>query len=244
MLFKPTLEPARLIKRYKRFLADVVHPELGEMTVHCPNTGSMKNCWQPEWQVWLQKSQNPKRKYPYTWILAENDQQELIGVNTHFANQIVFEAVVENKVAQLKGIKRVEKEVKYGEENSRIDLLVHHSDDSKTYVEVKSVTLKDPTCPIDHTNRNEIGCFPDSVTKRGQKHIRELIHCVEKGDRAMLFFMVQHTGIKVVSVARHIDSEYAELLQLAIEKGVEVVAYGAKMSPAEIVLDHQLEFIL
>ncbi|MBV1909767.1 MAG: DNA/RNA nuclease SfsA [Kangiellaceae bacterium] len=249
MHFEPPLEPARLIKRYKRFLADVTHPELGEITVHCPNTGSMKNCWSEGWRVWLQNSHNPKRKYLYTWVLAENEQGHLIGVNTQFANQLVYDAILADKIKQLSSIESVLKEVKYGEESSRIDVLVNHTDQTKTYIEVKSVTLKDPDVfNQDQSQKakdtNELGCFPDSVTTRGQKHLRELIHCVEAGHRAILFFMVQHTGIKEVTVARHIDSKYAELLQQAIEKGVEVVAYGAKISCSEIVLDQQLKFTL
>lgn len=244
MLFEPTLEPATLLKRYKRFLADVIHPELGEITVHCPNTGSMKNCWQPGWQVWLQNSHNPKRKYLYTWVLAVNESKELIGINTQFANNLVYEGIVAGKVSQLKNFVKIEKEVKYGEENSRIDFLIHHADQSKTFVEVKSVTLKDSTVLVGMVDKTEVGCFPDAVTTRGQKHIRELIQCVENGDRAILFFMVQHTGINLVTVAKQIDPDYAKLLELAIEKGVEILVYKANISSDEIVLDHQLEFVL
>lgn len=233
MIFKPELEKATLKKRYKRFLADVIHPTLGEITVHCPNTGSMKNCWQPGWDVWLQKSDNPKRKYPYTWVLAKNDHGDFIGINTHFANQLVYEAVQENKIVEITNIAKIEKEIKYGKENSRIDFLVTHKDSSKTYIEVKSVTLKED---------DGKGYFPDAVTTRGQKHIRELIDCVKQGDKAVLFFMVQHTGIKSVEVAKHIDPDYAKLLVLAIKEGVQVVAYNAAINPQEIKVDKALVF--
>jgi len=241
MIFEPKLEPAILHKRYKRFLADVDHPTLGDITVHCPNTGSMKNCWQPGWKVWLQKSDNPKRKYPYTWVLTQNEQDEWIGINTHIANQLVFEALQQNKISEIKDIVKIDKEVKYGEEKSRIDFLVTHSEQHKTgeprktYVEVKSVTLKELP------NR---GLFPDAVTTRGQKHIRELIHCVENGDTAVLFFMVQHTGIKSVEIAVQIDPVYAQILGEAIKKGVQVIAYGAAINEQEIALAHRIEFKL
>jgi len=241
MIFSPELEPSILIKRYKRFLADVIHPTLGEITVHCPNTGSMKNCWQAGWKVWLQKSDNPKRKYAYTWVLAQNEQGEMIGINTLFANRLVYEGLENNKIAEIADICKINKEVKYGEENSRIDLLVNHFDHSKTYIEVKSVTLKETLS--DATSAGQ-GFFPDAVTTRGQKHIRELTACVEKGDRAVLFFMVQHTGIERVSIASQIDPDYALLLKTAMDKGVQVLVYRAKISEREIVLDQSLPFLL
>jgi sugar fermentation stimulation protein A len=244
MKFDPPLEPAILHKRYKRFLADVSHPGRGEITVHCPNTGSMKNCWQPDWKVWLQDSQNPKRKYQYSWVLAENELGELIGVNTQLANQIAYEGVEAGLVKQLNDIRAIEKEVKYGDENSRIDLLIKHNDGSQTYVEVKSVTLKDPKGLAQAGKPNVNGCFPDAVTTRGQKHLRELMLCVEQGHKAMLLFMVQHTGINNVTAASHIDKDYAELLKQAAAKGVEIVAYAAKITPNKVVLDQPVEFIL
>jgi len=236
MIFEPKLESAILIKRYKRFLADVIHPTLGEITVHCPNTGSMKNCWSPGWMVWLQKSDNPKRKYPYTWVLTKNDEDEWIGINTNLANQLVYEGLTSESIGEIENIAQIDKEVKYGDENSRIDLLVTHQDQSKTYIEVKSVTLK--------LDDDHLGAFPDAVTLRGQKHIRELIHRVEQGDKAVLFFMAQHTGIKKVTVAKDIDPDYAALLKEAITKGVKVLSYSAEISADKIVLGHSLDFIL
>ncbi len=233
MIFDPPLENSTLIKRYKRFLADVIHPQLGELTVHCPNTGSMKNCWEPNWNVWLQKSNNLKRKYPYTWVIAQNNEQEFIGINTQIANQLADDGLVDHKIKEINQIKTIEREVKYGSENSRIDLLVTHNDGSKTYIEVKSVTLK---------VENGKGFFPDAVTTRGQKHIRELMECVEQGDKAVLFFMVQHTGINSVEIAKEIDPKYYELLKLAVKQGVQVLAYKAIINPEEIVLDQAIPF--
>lgn len=235
MIYKPALEHAILIKRYKRFLADVHHPELGEITVHCPNTGSMKNCWLPGWDVWLQQSDNPKRKYPYTWVLAKNEEDEFIGINTQIANQLVYQALRNNVISEIDDIVEIKREVKYGEENSRIDLLLEHQDGSKNYIEVKSVTLKE---------QDGFGYFPDAVTTRGQKHIRELIACVKTGHRATLFFAVQHTGITQMKIAAHIDAEYASLIKQAIAAGVLVIAYAAKITQADIVLDHKVELIL
>jgi len=234
MKFSQKLEPCRLVKRYKRFLADVIHPEHGEMTAHCPNTGSMKNCWQEGWTAWVLDSHNPKRKYQYTWVLSEDEQGHLIGVNTHFANDIVYEAIESRRVPSLSDFQQIQKEVKYGEENSRIDILLTHEDDSKTFIEVKSVTLLE---------EDGIGYFPDAVTTRGQKHLRELIQCVEQGQNAVLFFLVQHTGINQVAAANHIDPEYAALLTKAISAGVSVLVYGCKISATEILLDEQLPLL-
>ncbi|TQV89041.1 DNA/RNA nuclease SfsA [Aliikangiella coralliicola] len=233
MEFHQSLEPTQLVKRYKRFLTDVIHPNEGEMTVHCPNTGSMKNCWQPGWTAWILDSQNPKRKYQYTWVLSENDKGDLIGINTHFANNIVYEAIVAGKVKELVGFADVKKEVKYGEENSRIDILLTDESDQKTFVEVKSVTLLED---------DDKGYFPDAVTTRGQKHLRELMHCVKQGHRAVLFFLVQHTGINSVSAAAHIDPDYSQVLAEAISAGVEVLVYNTDISVNEIKLGRSLEF--
>ena len=234
MEFPHPLEPTTLIKRYKRFLADVIHPEKGEMTVHCPNTGSMKNCWQEGWKAWILDSNNPKRKYRYTWVLAENTQGEMIGVNTHYANDIVYEGIIEGKVAELRDFDSIRKEVKYGEENSRIDILLTDKTNQKTYIEVKSVTL------LEDEGK---GYFPDAVTTRGQKHLRELMSCVKSGHRSVLFFLVQHSGIKTVSAAGHIDSKYAQLLTEAVDAGVEVIVYNCKISSSQISVDKRIRFV-
>ncbi len=233
MKFDPPLQKAILVKRYKRFLADVILPFKEEITVHCPNTGSMKNCWEAGWNIWLQKSDNPKRKYVYTWVLAENNSQELIGINTHLANHIVAEALGKNQITQIDSIKTLAREVKYGNEKSKIDILITHHDNSLTYVEVKSVTLKEA---------DGIGYFPDAVTTRGQKHLRELMTCIEQGHRAVLLFLVQHTGINKMKLAKKIDPEYAVLLKKAQDHGVEVLAYRANISKEKIYLKEEINF--
>ncbi|MEE4243828.1 MAG: DNA/RNA nuclease SfsA [Kangiellaceae bacterium] len=235
MKFDPPLIEAILVKRYKRFLADVTMPDGSELTVHCPNTGSMKNCWEEGWKVYLQDSNNPKRKYRYTWVAAINNQGELIGVNTHFANKLIEDAVIRGTITELSGYSELKREIKYGNENSKIDLLAE-IDGQPTYIEVKSVTLKED---------DGIGYFPDSVSTRGQKHLRELIDIVESGQgRAVLCFCVQHSGISQVAAAQHIDAKYAELMKQAAAAEVEIIAYKATISRDEIVIDEKLSVII
>jgi len=191
----------------------------------------MKNCWQPGWTAWVLDSENDKRKYRYTWVISENEQGELIGINTNFANKIVYEALLQGDIKELDKFEDIKTEVKYGKENSRIDIFLIDKNQQKTFIEVKSVTLLE---------ENGQGYFPDSVTERGQKHLRELIDCVKQGNRAVLFFLVQHTGIKKVSPAAHIDPEYAKLFKQAIDAGVEVLAYACEISPQEIKLTKKL----
>ncbi|MET1254423.1 DNA/RNA nuclease SfsA [Aliikangiella maris] len=235
MQFAQPLEKTRIIKRYKRFLADVIHPEKGEITVHCPNTGSMKNCWQAGWSAWIADSQNPKRKYPYTWVLTETDDGQMIGINTHLANDIVYEAIENKQIEELTEYLSIKKEKKYGQENSRIDIWLEQSDGRETFIEIKSVTLKES---------QNLGFFPDAVTTRGQKHLRELMTCVEQGHRAVLFFLVQHSGIGEVSAASHIDADYAQLLKKAVNFGVEVLVYQCHLSPQSIEIGKKLPFKL
>lgn len=231
MQFNPPLISARLIKRYKRFLADVVLDDGQELTAHCPNTGSMKACWGEGWQVYLQDSNNPKRKYPHTWVIAENPEGERIGINTHLANQLVEDAIRQGVIKELADFHSLRREVKYGDENSRIDLLLE-TNGLPVYIEVKSVTLKED---------DGLGYFPDAKTSRGQKHIRELMTLAQsKQARAVLLFCVQHTGINSVAAARHIDPAYADLLDEAINTGVEILAYGADISAEEIHITRKL----
>lgn len=237
MKFDPPLIQAKLLKRYKRFLADVHHESLGEFTVHCPNTGSMKNCWQADDSIWLHDSNNPKRKYRYTWTLRQSSNGDFLCVNTQLANGIVSEAINAQRIPELQGYSDLQQEVRYGEENSRIDLLLSASETGSPncYVEIKTVTL------LEETSAEEgKGYFPDSVSTRGQKHLRELIHIVQQGYRAVLFFLVQHSGIDSVQAAAHIDPAYAELLKKAVDSGVEILAYRTHISPAEIIISDKL----
>ncbi|QRN33328.1 DNA/RNA nuclease SfsA [Pectobacterium brasiliense] len=233
MNYTPRLQPARLIKRYKRFLADVVTPEGETLTLHCANTGAMTGCATPGDTVWYSTSDNPKRKYAQSWELTETQQNHWICVNTLRANTLLYEALLENRIEELAGYPDVKTEVKYGTENSRVDLLLQAPDRIDCYIEVKSVTLL----------QHECGYFPDTVTLRGQKHLRELQQMVANGKRAVLFFAVLHSGIQQVSPARHIDPRYAELFTDAQRAGVEILCYGSTLCPDGITLTHKLPLL-
>lgn len=220
----------RLVKRYKRFLADIVLQDGREITAHCPNTGSMKNCADPDSRVWVLDSGNPKRKYPFGWELVEVEGRYLACINTGRANKLIAEAIANDVIVQLRGYTSCRQEVKYGE-NSRIDLLLEDDVKGRAWVEIKNVTLLE---------ENNNGSFPDAVTKRGAKHLQELMNMVAQGDRAVMLFCVPHTGIQEVRPADHIDPEYGRLLRQAKASGVEVLAYGAEISPDHIEIKHEL----
>mgnify|MGYP001097167677 FL=1 len=202
MLFTPPLQSAILIKRYKRFLADVMTPDGRELTLHCPNTGAMTGCAAPGDTVWYSTSDNPKRKYAHTWELTETVEGATICVNTLRANTLAKEAILAGKIPELVGYNTLKSEVKYGDESSRIDILLQADDRQNCYIEVKSVTLAE----------KEYGYFPDAVTERGQKHLRELMSVAAAGDRAVILFAVLHSAIDRFSPAHHIDARYAQLL--------------------------------
>lgn len=234
MIFTPPLEPAQLIKRYKRFLADVITPTGETLTLHCANTGAMTGCATPGDTVWYSTSENAKRKYPHSWELTHTLDGDWICVNTLRANTLVREAIEQNIITELLGYCKISSEVKYGAENSRIDLLLQAENRVNCYIEVKSVTLL----------QHERGYFPDAVTLRGQKHLRELQSVVEQGQRAVLFFAVLHSGIARVAPAHHIDKHYAALLKQVRQSGVEVICYGAKLSPDGLSLCDKLPFFI
>jgi len=234
MQFTPALQPATLVQRYKRFLADVVTPEGVTLTLHCPNTGAMTGCATPGDTVWYSTSLNIKRKYPHTWEITQTAGGEYIFVNTLRANQLVKEAISLDLIPELRGYNSLKTEVKYGAENSRIDFLLQAEDQPECYIEVKSVTLAD----------RDNGYFPDAVTLRGQKHLRELISVAAEGKRAVLFFAVLHSAIGKFSPARHIDPKYAQLLNEAQKQGVEVLAYKAELSADNITLRSALPVTL
>lgn len=234
MRYDRTLIPATLIKRYKRFLADVTLENGENITVHCANTGAMTGCAEPGSKVWLYNSENLKRKYPHSWELVELPQEnDFICINTARPNQIVEEALKDNRIEAVKEYQNVKREVKYGE-GSRVDFYLSQSGLPDVYLEVKSVTLL----------TDGVGAFPDAVTLRGQKHIQELQSVVENGHRAVLLFCVLHSQIERVTVADSIDKKYGELLREAIGNGVEVLCYGSDISPTGLVVTHELPFFL
>jgi len=207
------LKQAILVKRYKRFLADVLI-DGALQTIYIPNTGAMTNCGSEGDIIWYSCSTNTKRKYQYTWELSERDG--LICVNTARANEFVAGALRKGEIESLKGYE-VKSEVKYGD--SRIDFMLSRGDE-KCFVEVKSCTLL----------KNGQGYFPDAVTLRGQKHLIELMKIVKEGHRAVLLFAILHSGIDSVQAAREIDPKYADLLDEAVKAGVEVITFKANLT--------------
>lgn len=232
MQFPSPLIQGMLVKRYKRFLADVLLADGSTVIAHCPNTGAMTGCAEPGWTVWLSPSTNPKRKLLFTWEVVLTDQQHWIGINTHRANTLVKEAILQDRIAELTGYQSLETEVRFGEEKSRVDFLLSDPDKADCYLEVKSVTLLE----------GSEGYFPDATTLRGQKHLRELGSIVDQGKRAVLLFCVQHTGIQSVQVAKHIDPDYAKELKRAMLKGVQVLCYGCEISAEKIYINQSLPF--
>lgn len=234
MKFRHPLIEGTLVRRYKRFLADV---ELagGEMlTAHTANTGSMLGCSDPGSRVWLSDSGNLKRKYRHTLEIVESPSGALVGVNTGLANTLVEEAVAGGAVPELQGYTQLRREVRYGEEGSRIDLLLQSTNDRRCFVEVKNVT----TCDSDGC-----GFFPDAVSARGTKHLRELMSVVAGGERAVLFFCVQRNDPQMVRPADEIDPTYGQTLREAADAGVELLAYRAEIFPSGIALKQPLPVI-
>ena len=236
MKFQPQLQPAVLIKRYKRFLADIRLPNNEEITIHCANTGAMTGCATTGDTIWYSTSSNTKRKYPHSWELTQTNQGDTICVNTARANQLAVEAIETGIIRELTGYEQLKTEVRYGDENSRIDILLTSSEHPSCYIEVKSVTL------LDEAHQGQ-GYFPDAVTTRGQKHLRELTKMVQNGHRAVLLFTVLHSGIEKVSPAHHIDPQYSKLLKNAQEQGVEILCYAAQLSNTEVKLVKPIRFI-
>lgn len=220
-----------LLRRYKRFLADVQLADGSTVTVHCPNSGSMMGCAQPGSPVLLSRSNNPTRKYPFTWELVKVGAT-WVGINTGRPNSLVHEAIREGAVPELAGYDTIRPEIRYGK-NSRIDLLLS-GPAAPCYVEVKNVTLVE----------GETALFPDAVTERGQKHLQELMQVVRDGARGVIFFVVQREDASCVVPADRIDPEYGRLLRKAVQQGVEGLAYQANVNPEEIRLVRRLPILL
>lgn len=230
MKFKQTLIPGNLIKRYKRFLAEIELDSGKIITAYCPNTGSMKSFTTPGWKVMVNKSENPNRKYPYTWEMVHNGKC-WIGINTMIPNIIVAEAIKNDTISELSGYTEIKREVKYGK-NSRIDLLLQ-SEKKKCFVEIKNVTLVE-----DDGNYY----FPDAVTERGRKHLLELIAMKKQRHRSVMFFVIQRSDGNIFKPAEHIDPEYAEALKTAFENRVEIIVRQAEVSPVKIEIDKKIDF--
>lgn len=234
MKFEPPLEQGRLLRRYKRFLADIETLDGELLTIHCPNTGSMLNCMSEGCRVWFSRSNDPKRKLPGTWEITETPQGRLACVNTARANALVEEALRADLIPELAGFTALKREVAYGVENSRADFRLDDPT-GEVFVEVKSVTLG-----FDGT---AVAAFPDAVTVRGSKHLRELAALARQGMRAVQFYCVNLSGIEAVRAAVEIDPAYAAALADAKAAGVEVLAYGAEVSPEGLVLQRKLQVL-
>jgi len=216
--------PARLLKRYKRFLADVQLPSGEVTTVHCPNTGSMKNCIVPDGPCWYSRSDNLTRKYPLTLEVVTTPSGHLAGINTARANPMVEVALKAGILDAFVGFDELRREVKFGHEKSRVDFCLKYGQ-QLCFLEVKNLTLMEA---------DGQGVFPDAVTERGTKHLRELMAMVREGQQAALIFCVQHTGVDWVEAARHIDPVYADTLSEAAALGVQIKAYPAVFKTGEL----------
>ncbi len=227
MIFSTPLQKGRLIKRYKRFLADIELDSGKLITAHCPNPGAMQGLDSPDTPVWVSESPNPSRKLPFTWEMAEVEGV-YVGMNTSHPNGLVCEALQAGGIFDLQGYTTLRREVAYGK-NSRIDILL---DPPLTYVEVKNVHLK----------RGKNAAFPSSPTVRGAKHMRELAEMVQLGHSAYVIYVVQRNDCEAFELAHDIDPLYGREATLAFEKGVKPLVYACDVSPKGITLAHSLRF--
>ena len=236
MIFPSPLVPGTLIQRYKRFLADVRLASGDTVTATCPNTGSMIGLVSPGAPVWLSESDSPTRKYRHTWELVQADLgagPALVGINTNHPNKLVAEAIAAGSIATLAGYATLRREVRYGI-NSRIDILLEDPAKATCYVEVKNVHL---------SRKAGLAEFPDSVTERGAKHLRELSDMVRDGHRAVMVYLVQRSDAQALSFCDDIDPGYVAALVEAQKAGVEAIAVRCRMSPEEIVVDTTIPLV-
>ena len=228
MEFKVPLQKATLVRRYKRFLSDMLLPNGTKVVAHCANSGSMLGLTEPGSEVWLSPNTNPKAKLDWRWELVRIDGH-LVGINTSHPNRIVEAAIEDDEIAELKGYKTIRREVRYGR-NSRIDLLLEATDKERCFVEVKNVTLK----------RKYHAEFPDAVTKRGEKHLRELACMKADGNRALMFYLVQRGDCNSFRLAADLDPAYTKTFFEARDAGVEAVCYACDISPTSIKIVRQI----
>ena len=228
MKFNETLIAGQFIKRYKRFFVDV---KIGneKVVAHCPNTGSMMGLLKKGNNVWISKSDNPKRKLKYTLQIIE-DQKSKIGINTHLTNKIVFEALDKRAIKNFENLDKIQSEVKFGK-NTRFDFLITEKY-KKTFIEVKNVTL---------SREKKIAEFPDAITSRGSKHIQKLLEANKKGYKIYLLFVIQRNDCNKFKLAKDIDPEYCELLLKAVKKNLKILCYDCKFSPKGIELNREIQ---
>jgi len=229
MNFENKLISGIFIKRYKRFFVDVqIKNKL--ITAHCPNTGSMQGLLKEGNKIWLSKSNNPNRKLKYTLQIIE-DGNSKVGVNTHLTNKIVLDALENNLIREFSKNIKIKPEVKFGE-NTRFDFLIADKN-YKAFIEVKNVTL---------ARKPKIAEFPDAITSRGAKHIRELIRASKKGYKIYIAFIIQREDCDQLAIASDIDPEYSRLLSKAIKEKLNILCYDCKFSTKGIKLNKKIKF--
>ena len=227
MNFENRLISGVLIKRYKRFFVDVkVNNKI--ITAHCPNTGSMMGLLKKNNKVWITKTNNNKRKLKYTLQIIETNKVK-VGVNTHLTNKIVKEALENNMIKSFNGKLDIETEKTFGE-NTRFDFLINETN-QKSFIEVKNVTL---------SRKNKLAEFPDAITARGLKHIKDLIKATQLGFKSYLLFLIQRQDCNSFSIAKDIDPEYSKLLTIAVKKKIKILCYDCKFSSKGIRLNKKI----
>lgn len=228
----PELIPGILVKRYKRFMADVKLADGEVVTAHCPNSGSMRECCEPGRPVHLSFHNNPKRKLKYTWELIEMPTS-IVGINTLIPNRLVAESIEAGLVSDLNGYDNIAREVKTSD-NTRLDILLSSEDGNRCYVEIKNCTLV----------KEGVACFPDAVTSRGLKHLVELSSLVSKGFRCVIFYVIQRMDAKVFQPADHIDPAYGRELRQVLKHGVEILVYDTRIDLKTIRLNQKIPYNL
>lgn len=233
MEFQQTLIQATLIRRYKRFLADVILPGGEVTTVHCPDSGAMRGCCDPGSRIWLSRSENKARKYPLTWELIEVSSGVLAAINASMTNRLVEQAIQLGQIEELRGYEHLKREPRV--DQGRLDFLLRDNDRADCYLEVKSLTAAaDP----------DTAMFPDAISTRARRHLEQLMDLKQAGSRAVLLFCVKRPDLHRVRPAAEIDPVFAATLALAACSGVEILAWGCRVSPSGIGLDRRLVFSL
>ena len=229
MKFETPLIPGTLLRRYQRFLADVVLDDGAGTTVHCANTGAMLGCQQPGSRVWLSRASNPARKYPLSWELVETAPGVLVGINTARTNRLVEEGLIAGSVDLGAPVRSLRREVTH--DRHRFDFAVELSDGARWTVEVKNVTA---------AVERGVALFPDAVSTRGASHVRTLAAMAGAGKKCALIYCVQREDVHAVRPASEIDPDYAAAVSAAAEAGVHIAAYGCSVTPAAVAISRRL----
>jgi len=229
MKFKKKLLQGTLIKRYKRFFVDIKYRNK-KIIAHCPNSGSMMGLLDAGNTVWFSQSNDPKRKLKYTLQIIEVNKK-LVGVNTHLTNKIVLEALKQKKIQSLVKFINIRSEIKFSE-NTRFDFLIFN-DKKKCFLEVKNVTLK---------RQQDVAEFPDAITSRGFKHLKELINAQKKGYESYILYLIQREDCKSFKIAEDLDKEYKKIFDIAVKNGVKILCYDCKLNAEEIRINNQIDY--